>query len=300
MTRQAAASVPSTAGAALPGSDTAAADRAILTTPGVTAQARVGYADTTGLHATTGDTQQSTGAARCWACRRTTPPPSPARSGSCWERNRNDAQPADRRQPPCGSRHRHRHRPPGMPAVSTTVAGVVDLPAADSLFQSSAPLPGLRPSPTGQRRPAAGRAVDPGVRPVARPTPRRANPDPRHPFPGTLAGPAAAFAEVTSRAHNLEVRLTGQRSSATTWPRASTPPGATPSTCNSCSCCSGSPGGGCRLLRARRGRPDDPAAAGAALCGSAGRRRRPSSAWRRPRRSSPARSASPPASPPRR
>jgi len=65
MTRQAAASVPVDWQVLLgSGADPAAAEQAIAALPGVRTFRRVGYAETTGLHAATGDTQQTTGPGR--------------------------------------------------------------------------------------------------------------------------------------------------------------------------------------------------------------------------------------------
>jgi putative ABC transport system permease protein len=214
MTRQAAASVPVDWQVLLAaGSDPAAAKRVIATVPGVTALRQVGYADTTGLHATTGDTQQSTGTGKVLGLpadyAATFPGEIRVLVGTASGTMLSQQTAANLHAAPGTVIDIGR---PGMPAVSTTVAGVVDLPAADSLFQSVG-----APAGTGAQAPPDNVLLLPDAlwlqafAPVA----------PAHPEAvrtqihvalsrALLPDPAAAFTQVTARAHNLEVRLTGQ------------------------------------------------------------------------------------------
>ncbi|MFC0850207.1 FtsX-like permease family protein [Streptomyces noboritoensis] len=126
-------------------------------------------------------------------------------------RHRGAARPADRRQPARGSRDTVTIGLPGSAPAHVTVAGIVDLPQADSLFQKvGAPPPSqpaappdnviLLPQALFARLTAPVAAVDPAAVTTQIHIARDA------PLP---ADPAAAYTAVTSAARNLEARTSG-------------------------------------------------------------------------------------------
>jgi len=96
---------------------------------------------------------------------------------------------------------------PGLPRVRATVDGIVDLPAADSLFQSIGASPGSAPT-----APPDNVALLPAVRfaklfPAGTPgVTTQLHVDLARTLP---ADPGAAFVDVTGRAKNLEAELSG-------------------------------------------------------------------------------------------
>jgi putative ABC transport system permease protein len=96
---------------------------------------------------------------------------------------------------------------PGLPRVRATVDGIVDLPAADSLFQSIGATPGSAPT-----APPDNVALFPDVRfaklfPAGTPgVTTQLHVDLARTLP---ADPGAAFVDVTGRARNLEAALSG-------------------------------------------------------------------------------------------
>ena len=102
-------------------------------------------------------------------------------------------------------------------APRVTVDGIVDLPAADSLFQSIGAAPGSAPDgAAGQRRPPP---APPGAGSFAT---ARVAADVRHAAPRRSSrarlpsDPGAAFADVIGRAKNLEAALVGRPGSSAT------------------------------------------------------------------------------------
>ena len=101
---------------------------------------------------------------------------------------------------------------PGLPPVSVPVDGVVDLPAADSLFQAVG-----APAGTAPQAPPDNVVLLPAALwqqvfgPVAAVHPEAVRTQLHVGLSRSLLpDPAAAFAEVGARARNLEARLTGQ------------------------------------------------------------------------------------------
>jgi putative ABC transport system permease protein len=212
MTREAAAGVVVDWQVQLaPGTDPAAAGRVIASAPGVARSLPVGYADTTGLTASAGGTVQTTGAGKVLGL----PPgyqaafPGEIRSllGS------GDGvllaqQTAANLHATVGTLVSVGRQ--DLPPLRVRVQGVVDLPAADSLFQPVGAPPGtaLAPPdnvvllPLQQWQGAFGKLsrLQPGaVRTQYHVRLSSALPP----------DPAAAFADVTGRAKNLEARLAG-------------------------------------------------------------------------------------------
>lgn len=194
------------------GADAASAERTIAATPGVVAERLVGFADTTGFRATTGGSTQTTGPGKVLGL-----PPDYAA-----------AFPGELRflvgarggvllaQQTAANLHASVGTAilvgrPGSPPASLTVQGIVDLPAADSLFQVVGATPGagpnappdnvlLLPSSTWHR------LFD--VVAETRPDAIRSQVHVRL-SPALPQDPSAAFAEVIARANNLEARLAG-------------------------------------------------------------------------------------------
>jgi putative ABC transport system permease protein len=216
MTRQATASVPVDWQVLLaPGVDTAAAEQVIASVPGVAVQRRVAYADTTGLAATTGQTQQRTGSGKVLGL--------PSDYGSAFPGEIRVLAGAGSGVLLGQQTAANLHAAPGtvveigrlgLAPAAVTVDGVVDLPHADSLFQAVGAPPGTGPQAPPDNVLLLPEAVWQQVfAPIA----------PSHPdlvrtqihvrlSRALLPDPAAAFSQVTARAHNLEVRLTGQAS----------------------------------------------------------------------------------------
>jgi putative ABC transport system permease protein len=191
--------------------DAAAAAEVIAGAPGVEATRPVGYGDAAGLRAGIGGTEQTTGPAKVLGLppdyRTTFPGVVRTLVGSdgvllAQQTAANlHAAPGDRIVI---------ERPGSVPAT-VTVDGVVDLPAADSLFQAVGSAPALTPSapPDNVVLLPAGlwhQLYDPVA--AARPDAVRTQYHVRlaHTLP---ADPLAAFAQVRAAGNNLEVRLAG-------------------------------------------------------------------------------------------
>ncbi len=215
MTRQAASGVAVDWQVQLaPGASPANAGQVIARTPGVAASLPVSYASTTGLTASTAGTIQSTGPGKVLGVPGAYAATFPgeirflvgAHSGVLIAQ-----QTAANLHAAVGtvvSIGRQGHRP-----FRARVAGIVDLPAADSLFQAVGAAPGtslqappdnvlLLPQTMWQT--AFGTAGS-GQAPVA------ATSTQYHVklSPGLPPDPAAAFTDVTARAKNLEAKLAG-------------------------------------------------------------------------------------------
>jgi putative ABC transport system permease protein len=213
MTRQAAAGVIVDWQVQMaPGSNLASAARVIAATPGVTRSLPVGYAPTTGFTASAGGTVQTTGPGQVLGV-----PPGytaafpgeirfllGARSGVLLAQ-----QTAANLHATVGTIISVGRR--GLPPLRIRVAGIVDLPAADSLFQAVGVPPGAAPQappdnvvllPAAQWRGAFAPAG--GGQPAAVHTQYHVKLSPALP-----PDPAAAFADVMARAKNLEARLAG-------------------------------------------------------------------------------------------
>lgn len=195
-----------------PGTDVARAEQTIAEAPGVVAEQPIGFADTTGFRATTGGSTQTTGPGKVLGL-----PPGytstfpgeirylvGARSGVLLAQ-----QTAANLHASVGTTIDIGR--PGLSPVSVTVQGIVDLPAIDSLFQVVGAPPGagptappdnvlLLPSSTWQR------LFD--VVAETRPDSVRSQVHVRL-SPALPQDPSAAFANVITRANNLEARLAG-------------------------------------------------------------------------------------------
>ena len=195
-----------------PGTSPATAGRAIAAAPGVVKSLPVGYAATTGLTATAGGTVQTTGPGKVLGL----PPGYPAtfpgeirfltgaRSGVLLAQ-----QTAANLHAGPGTIIKIGRR--GLPSLPVRVAGVVDLPAADSMFQAIGTPPGTAPQappdnvvllPASQWQAAFGSLQH--TQPAAVYTEYHVGLSPDLP-----PDPAAAFADVMARAKNLEARLAG-------------------------------------------------------------------------------------------
>src|SRR5690348_9433285 len=213
MTRQAAAGVIVDWQVQMaPGSNLASAARVIAATPGVTRRLPVGYAPTTGFTASVGGTVQTTGPGQVLGV-----PPGytaafpgeirfllGARSGVLLAQ-----QTAANLHATVGTIVSVGRR--GQLPLRIRVAGIVDLPAADSLFQAVGVPPGAAPQappdnvvllPAAQWQGAFAPAR--GGQPAAVHTQYHVKLSPALP-----PDPAAAFADVMARAKNLEARLAG-------------------------------------------------------------------------------------------
>jgi putative ABC transport system permease protein len=213
MTRQAAAGVIVDWQVQMaPGANPASAARVIAAAPGVVRSLPVGYAATTGLTASGGGTVQTTGPGQVLGV-----PPGyaaafpgeirfllGARTGVLLAQ-----QAAANLHAAVGTMISIGR--PGLPPLRVRVQGIVDLPAADSLFQAvgvpagaAPPAPPdnvvLLPQAQWQRAFAAPRRA----RPAAVRTQYHVKLSPALP-----PDPAAAFADVMARAKNLEAQLAG-------------------------------------------------------------------------------------------
>ncbi len=186
--------------------------RIVQESPGVVTADPVGYAEVPHFTAATGPTVQETGSGMALAL-----PPGYQRDFPGVVRPLVDAdsgvliaqQTAANLGATVGSTFRMAR--PGMPPVQLLVDGVIDLPSADSLFQTIGAAPGAGPTappdnvvllPSEQWH----RAFDPvaGMRPDVVTEQIHVNLAPDLP-----PDPGAAFAEVLQRARNLEARLAG-------------------------------------------------------------------------------------------
>src|SRR5690348_10450591 len=213
MTRQAAAGVIVDWQVQMaPGSNLASAADVIAATPGVVKSLPVGYAPATGFTAVTAGTVQKTGPGQVLGLPQGYPAAFPgeirsllgARSGVLLAQ-----QTAANLHAAVGTMISIGRR--GLPPLRVRVQGIVDLPAADSMFQAVGVPPGAAPQappdnvvllPAAQWQQAfapPGGTGPPGVH-----TQYHVKLSPVLP-----PDPAAAFADVMARAKNLEARLTG-------------------------------------------------------------------------------------------
>ena len=197
---------------AQPGADPAAVLQTVQAAPGVTTAVPVGFADTSGLQATSGNSTRTTGPGVVVGI--------PDNYAATFPGQLRQLAGADRGALLAQQTAANLHAVPGdtisvgrtgLPPGQVRVDGVVDLPQADSLFQHvGAPPGGQRQAPPDNvvLLPAAQwhALFDPlaAVRPDLVRTQIHARLSRRLP-----ADPAAAFAQATGRARNLEVRLAG-------------------------------------------------------------------------------------------
>ena len=195
-----------------PGTSPVTAGRTIAAAPGVVKSLPVGYAPATGLSASAGGTVQTTGPGKVLGL-----PPGytaafpgeirfllGAHSGVLLAQ-----QTAANLHATVGTIIKIGRQ--GLPPLPVRVQGVVDLPAADSMFQSIGVLPGAAPQappdnvvllPAAQWQAAFGSLQR--TQPAAVYTEYHVKLSPALP-----PDPAAAFASVMARAKNLEARLSG-------------------------------------------------------------------------------------------
>ena len=223
-----------------PGTSATAALAIVATAPGVITSLRVGYADISGLSARNAGTVQTTGPGVVLGL-----PPGYANTFPGEIRPLVGSptgvllaqQTAANLGASAGSSITIAM--PGQPKATLTVDGVVDLPAADSLFQSIGVAPGSAPTAppdnvvllpaTMWQRLFAGAASGTVSTQI--------HVQLAHDLP---ADPGAAFAQVIGRAKNLEAALAGGGGLwGTTLPRSWTAHAPTRSTHRSCSCSSG-------------------------------------------------------------
>jgi putative ABC transport system permease protein len=194
------------------GADPASAGQVIATAPGVRRALPVGYAATTGLTVSAGGTTQATGPGQVLGL-----PPgyaaafpgeirflTGARSGVLLAQ-----QTAANLHATAGSVVSVGR--PGLPPVTFTVQGVVDLPAADSLFQAVGVPQGAAPQAPPDNvllLPAA--AWQRGFAALGKGQPAAVRTQYHVKLSAALPpDPGAAFTDVTARAKNLEARLAG-------------------------------------------------------------------------------------------
>jgi putative ABC transport system permease protein len=212
MTREAAAGVVVDWQVQLaPGADPAAAGRVIAAAPGVVRSLPVGYADTTGLTASAGGTVQTTGAGKVLGL----PPgyqaafPGEIRgllgSGAGVLLAQQTAANLHAAVGTIVSVGRQ-----GLPPLRVRVQGVVDLPAADSLFQPVGAPPGTALAPPDNVVLLPMQQWQGAFGELARLQPGAVRIQYHVRLSSALPpDPAAAFADVTARAKNLEARLAG-------------------------------------------------------------------------------------------
>jgi putative ABC transport system permease protein len=213
MTREAAAGVVVDWQVQLaPGADPASAGRVIAASPGVVRSLPVGYADTTGLTASTGGTVQTTGPGQVLGL-----PPGYQAAFPGEIRNLLGSgtgvllaqQTAANLHAAVGTIVSVGRQ--GLPPLRVRVQGIVDLPAADSLFQAvgappgsglAAPPDNVLLLPQQQWQSAFGQ--------LGRRQPGAVHTQYHVRLSAALPpDPSAAFADVTGRAKNLEARLAG-------------------------------------------------------------------------------------------
>ncbi|MDP9302068.1 MAG: FtsX-like permease family protein [Actinomycetota bacterium] len=192
-----------------PGTPVAAASSSVAKAPGVTASAPVGYADTSGLSSRNAGTVQTTGPGVVLGLppdyATTFPgeirPLVGARTGVLLAQ-----QTAANLGASVGSAITIGR--PGQPKTTVTVDGVVDLPAADSLFQSIGVVPGSAPTAPPDNVVLLPDAMWQSLFANAAPgtSSTQIHVQLAHDLP---ADPGAAFAEVIGRAKNLEATLAG-------------------------------------------------------------------------------------------
>src|SRR5205085_8905788 len=210
MTKEASAGVPVDWQVQLAGgSDPVGALRTVSSAPGVVAALQVGYADASGFRAKTGNSVQTTGSGVVLGLPSDYVATFPgeirflvgARSGVLIAQ-----QTAANLHAQVGSSISVER--PGQAPTTLRVDGIVDLPAADSMFQSIGAAPGSAPTAppdnvmllpqTAWERLFTG----PGAKGVSRQI--HVNLSPALP-----SDPSAAFADVLARAKNLEAALAG-------------------------------------------------------------------------------------------
>ena len=195
------------------GTDPAGVAALVAQHPGVVqASQTVGFTRVPGLSATSAGSTQTTGAGVVLGLppsyQATFPGEIRSLTGS---RHRRARRPADRVQP---ARRPGLDDPitrPGLPPLTVTVAGVVDLPQANSLFQTVGAPAGSQPSaPPDNVHPAAVRTVAAAQHAARRRPPRPGqHPDPRPAQPRPAHRPRRRLRHVLAAAHNLEARSTG-------------------------------------------------------------------------------------------
>nr|MDQ6936377.1 ABC transporter permease [Actinomycetota bacterium] len=195
-----------------PGTDPAAVARTVAAAPGVHASATVGFAQFNGLSAATGGTTQKTGPGFALGLpdsyRTTFPGEIRTLAGS--DTGVLIAQQTASNLHAAPGDHVAVARP-GLAPATLVVAGVVDLPQADSLFQKVGAPVGAQPTAPPDNvvlipQPSWHRLFDPlaGSRPDLVSTQIHVARD--HTLPHD---PAAAYTAVTAAAHNLEAAAAG-------------------------------------------------------------------------------------------
>jgi len=189
----------------------ASAARTIARAPGVVASQPVSYADTTGLTATTGGTTQQTGPGQVLGLPLGYSATFPgeiryltgARSGVLLAQ-----QTAANLHASLGTKVLIGR--PGLPPVSVVVQGIVDLPAADSMFQAVGAPPGTVQAPPDNVVLLPQPLWLSAFAPVAAKQPTATHTQYHVKLSSALPpDPALAFTKVTARAKNLESRLAG-------------------------------------------------------------------------------------------
>ena len=194
------------------GASPATAGRVISAAPGVVRSLPVGYADTTGLTASSGGTAQATGQGKVLGL-----PPGYAAAFPGEIRlllgSPNGVllaqQTAANLHATIGTIVSVGRR--GLPPLKVRVQGIVDLPAADSLFQAVGALPGSSPQAPPDNVVLLPRAQwQSAFAPLARLQPAAVHTQYHVKLSSALPpDPAAAFTDVLARAKNLEAKLVG-------------------------------------------------------------------------------------------
>lgn len=195
-----------------PGADQKQSEQTIKHTPGIIAAQPVGFADVTYLRAATGGTIQTTGPGKALGIpdKYTSTFPDEVRfligahSGVLLAQ-----QTAANLQATVGSNITIGRA--GLPPAELKVQGVIDLPAADSLFQSVGLAPGAGPTaPPDNIVLMPLKTWHQMFDPVAKTNPNAVRMQVHANISKSLfPDPAAAFAQVVSRARNLEAALAG-------------------------------------------------------------------------------------------
>ena len=175
---------------------------------------RVFYARTDRLQASTGRTVQTTGPGKVIAFGKDYSETSRESCACCRAASTGPLTgAADRRQPACGPGDTVKIKRPGLTPVEVTIAGVVDLPDADALFQGVGSAAQAAPQAPPDNVVILPRAewhqlFDPQG--AARPDSTRTQLHVRLDHAALPAQPMAAYTHVTGAAHNLEARVAGQ------------------------------------------------------------------------------------------
>jgi putative ABC transport system permease protein len=213
MTKQAAAGVVVDWQVQLaPGANLASAAQVVSSAPGVTSSLPVSYASTTGLSATVGGTTQVTGSGQVVGLPAGYTAAFPgeiryltgARTGVLLAQQTA----ANLHASPGTTILIGR---PGLPPVKVAAQGVVDLPAADSMFQAVGAPPGSAPQAPPDNVVLLPHALWQSIfGPVASKQPASVHTQYHVKLSPSLApDPAVAFTDVTARGKNLEVKLAG-------------------------------------------------------------------------------------------